>query len=46
MTQETEPLLQTYWLPSNSQEESAAVFSGWILFAITTLLIVLGATVF
>ncbi|HHW05930.1 MAG TPA: hypothetical protein GXX34_00125 [Clostridia bacterium] len=27
------PLLQTYWLPRNSQEAAAANFFAWILFA-------------
>lgn len=36
-TNNNEPLLQTYWLPRNSQEEASASFFGWILFAICVL---------
>lgn len=40
MTQETEPLLQTYWLPKTSSEEASGAFFGWILFAISTVVVI------
>lgn len=45
-TNNNEPLLQTYWLPRNSQEETSAVFLGWILFAICTLFVIFLTTTF
>ncbi|NLL18679.1 MAG: hypothetical protein GX262_06595 [Clostridia bacterium] len=36
----TEPLLQTYWLPRNSQEEASGTFLAWILFGIVTLFVI------
>ncbi|NLC76409.1 MAG: hypothetical protein GX750_02170 [Clostridia bacterium] len=36
----TEPLLQTFWLPRNSQEEASGTFLGWILFGAVTLFVI------
>ncbi|HHX51160.1 MAG TPA: hypothetical protein GX711_06955 [Clostridia bacterium] len=41
-----EPFFQTYPTPQNETEEASATFISYLIFIITTLVIILGANVF